>query len=215
MNKAVIFDLDGTLLNTIDDLADSCNETLRQLHFPCRTADEVREFVGNGIARLMERAIPDGKNNPRFEESVLLMKECYARNCLNKTKPYNGIMELLTELQSQNIKTGVVSNKPDIQVKKLVEHFFSSVISRECAAGDSAETKRKPAPDSVLAVMRQLGVNRAETVYAGDSEVDIETACNAGIPCISVLWGFRSKDFLLSHNAKNIASVPRDILQYV
>lgn len=215
MYTAVLFDLDGTLLNTIDDLADSCNEALRKLHLPCRTTSEVREFVGNGIARLMELAVPDGKNSPLYGQSVTLMKECYARNCLNKTKPYDGIMELLLQLRSKNIKTGVISNKPDAQVKELVEHYFSSVISSEYAAGDSPEAKRKPAPDTVLAVMKRLGVRREDTVYAGDSEVDIETAHNAGIPCISVSWGFRSKDFLLKHNAQHIASAPRDILKYV
>lgn len=215
MTKAVIFDLDGTLLNTLDDLADSCNETLRQMNFPLRSLDEVRRFVGNGIARLMELAIPGGKENPEYEKSVILMKKNYADNCQNKTCPYNGILNLIETLHSMGIKTGIVSNKPDAQVKELAQYYFSSAIKTETAVGDIEGRNRKPAPDSVLEVMRILGVSRGETVYVGDSDVDIKTAENAGMPCISVTWGFRDKKFLLDSGGKKFADKPDEILKYL
>ena len=215
MTKAVIFDLDGTLLNTLDDLADSCNETLHQMNFPLRSIDEVRQFVGNGIAKLMELAIPDGKENPEYEKSVLLMKKNYANNWQNKTRPYNGILDLISTLHRMKIKTGIVSNKPDAQVKELAAYYFSSNIKRETAVGDFEGRNRKPSPDSVLEVMRILEVKKDETIYVGDSDVDIETAKNAGIPCISVTWGFRDKNFLLNSGAKKLADKPEEILKYL
>lgn len=215
MTKAVIFDLDGTLLNTLDDLADSCNETLRQMNFPLRSIDEIRQFVGNGIAKLMELSIPDGKENPEYEKSVLLMKENYAKNWQNKTRPYDGILDLISTLHRMEIKTGIVSNKPDAQVKELSEYYFSSSIKRETAVGDIEGRNRKPAPDSVLEVMRILEVGKNETVYVGDSDVDIKTAKNAGIPCISVTWGFRDRNFLLNSGAQNLADKPEEILKYL
>lgn len=215
MTKAVIFDLDGTLLNTLDDLADSCNETLRQMNFPLRSIDEIRQFVGNGIAKLMELAIPDGKENPEYEKSVLLMKENYAKNWQNKTRPYDGILDLISTLHRMEIKTGIVSNKPDAQVKELAEYYFSFSIKRETAVGDIEGRNRKPAPDSVLEVMRILEVGKNETVYVGDSDVDIKTAKNAGIPCISVTWGFRDRNFLLNSGAQNLADKPEEILKYL
>lgn len=215
MTKAVIFDLDGTLLNTLDDLADSCNETLRQMNFPLRSIDEIRQFVGNGIAKLMELAIPDGKENPEYEKSVLLMKENYAKNWQNKTRPYDGILDLISTLHRMEIKTGIVSNKPDAQVKELAEYYFSSTIKRETAVGDIEGRNRKPAPDSVLEVMRILEVGKNETIYVGDSDVDIKTAKNVGIPCISVTWGFRDRNFLLNSGAQNLADKPEEILKYL
>ncbi|HBP10123.1 MULTISPECIES: HAD family hydrolase [unclassified Treponema] len=215
MTKAVIFDLDGTLLNTLDDLADSCNETLRQMNFPLRSIDEVRQFVGNGIAKLMELAIPNGKKNPEYEKSVLLMKENYAKNWQNKTRPYDGILDLISTLNEMKIKTGIVSNKPDAQVKELAEYYFSSSIKRETAVGDFEDRNRKPSPDSVLEVMRILEVNRDETIYVGDSDVDIKTAKNAGIPCISVTWGFRDRNFLLDSGAQKLVDKPEEILKYL
>lgn len=215
MTKAVIFDLDGTLLNTLDDLADSCNETLRQMNFPLRSIDEVRQFVGNGIAKLMELAIPNGKKNPEYGKSVLLMKENYAKNWQNKTRPYDGILDLISTLNEMKIKTGIVSNKPDAQVKELAEYYFSSSIKRETAVGDFEGRNRKPSPDSVLEVMRILEVNRDETIYVGDSDVDIKTAKNAGIPCISVTWGFRDRNFLLDSGAQKLVDKPEEILKYL
>lgn len=212
--QAAIFDLDGTLLNTLDDLSDSCNATLKNLGYPERTRDEVRTFVGNGIRRLMENALPGGSHNPDFEKAILKMKENYAKNSLNKTKPYPGIMEMLSDLKNKNIKIGIVSNKPDSDVKKLASVFFADFIEPSAAVGEKeAEgVRRKPAPDSVFEVLKNLSVKTENAFYVGDSDVDIATARNANIPCVSVSWGFRSFDFLKEHGAKITISNPQEIL---
>ncbi|MGN0729041.1 HAD family hydrolase [Treponema sp.] len=212
MKKAVIFDLDGTLLDTLEDLSDSCNETLRRMNFPLRSIDEVRQFVGNGISRLMELAVPAGTSNLECEKSISLMKSIYAENCKNKTRPYKGIEEMLSELQSMKIKIGIASNKPDAQVKNLAACYFSSAVRPDAAVGDCAERKRKPAPDSLLEVMRVLNVDRSEVLYVGDSDVDIKTAENASVPCVSVSWGFRTSDFLNNAGAKKIIDSPMELL---
>ena len=212
--QAAIFDLDGTLLDTLDDLSNSCNATLKNLGYPERTRDEVRTFVGNGIRRLMENALPGGSHNPDFEKAILEMKENYAKNSLNKTKPYPGIMEMLSDLKNKNIKIGIVSNKPDSDVKKLASVFFADLIEPSAAVGEKeAEgVRRKPAPDSVFEVLKNLSVKTENAFYVGDSDVDIATARNANIPCVSVSWGFRSFDFLKEHGAKITISNPQEIL---
>ncbi len=215
MIKAIIFDLDGTLLNTLDDLADSCNETLKQLNFPLHSIEDIKGFVGNGITRLMELAIPCGKNNPEFEKSVFLMKQNYAKNRQNKTKPYDEILDLFNNLKEKNIKLGIVSNKPDEQVKELAKTFFNDFIDSKTAIGDKEGRKLKPAPDSIYEVMKIFNVQKDETLYVGDSDVDIATAKNANVKCISVTWGFREKDFLLLYGAKNLIDKPSQILNYL
>lgn len=211
---AVIFDLDGTLLDTLEDIADSCNESLSELGMPSRGIDEVRSFVGNGLGVLMERAVPGGKTNPLFREALSLMHRNYARNSRNKTRPYDGVLDLISALNERGIKTGIVSNKPDAQVKELAGIYFKGLINPEDAAGENeaAGIKRKPAPDSVLAVMRSLGVSADRCVYVGDSDVDIQTARNSGLPCISVCWGFRTREFLEEHGATVLVSKPEDIM---
>lgn len=213
--EAVIFDLDGTLLNTIDDLADSCNKTLSQLGMPARTIEEVRCFVGNGIARLIELAIPNGKENPEFEKAVKLMKKNYGDNWHNKTRPYDGIMELIRELKNRGIKIGINSNKPDPQVKELANLYFSDVVGNDTAVGEKNGFKRKPSPDLVNEILSIMNVSRENAVYVGDSEVDIATARNAGIKCISVTWGFRSRQLLEQHGAVFFASTPMEILDLI
>ncbi len=215
--RAAVFDLDGTLLDTLSDLADSCNETLREFNFPERTLDEVRCFVGNGIRRLMERAVPGGETNADFERCVIRMKEIYAKNSLNKTIPYPGIMEMLGGLKKRGVKIGIVSNKPDSEVKHLASVFFADFIPACAAVGEkeSEGVRRKPAPDSVFAVLKNLSVKNENAFYAGDSDVDIATAENAGMPCVSVCWGFRSRDFLLEHGAKILVSTPDEILDLI
>ncbi|MCR5762413.1 MAG: HAD hydrolase-like protein [Treponema sp.] len=211
--KAVIFDLDGTLLNTLDDLADSCNIMLKKFNFPQRTIDEVRQFVGNGLGVLVEKAIPDGKKNPLYEQALDCIRKTYATHSQVKTKPYDGIIKLIQDLNKNGIHTGIVSNKPDAQVKELAERYFASYISSNTAVGEqeSKGIRRKPAPDSILSVMSILKVQPEQAVYAGDSDVDIATARNAGIPCISVTWGFRSKEFLLKNGAQILADKPQDL----
>ena len=210
---AVIFDLDGTLLDTLEDLTDSCNESLRTLGYPEHTIDEVRQFVGNGLGVLMERALPDGRNNTDFDRALQLLREIYGRNWQNKTKPYTGVLTLIAELNRRGIKTGIVSNKPDEQVKELAELYFKGHINAEAAVGEkeSEGIRRKPAPDSVFTVMKILGADAEHSVYIGDSDVDLATARNAGLPCISVCWGFRSRDFLLKNGATRLADKPEDI----
>ena len=215
--QALIFDLDGTLLNTLDDLADSCNIMLKHFNFPQRTIDEVRQFVGNGFGVLVEKAIPDGRNNPLYNQALEYIRQTYASHSQVKTHPYNGIIELIQELNNEGIHTGIVSNKPDAQVKELAELYFSPYINSNTAIGEqeSKGIRRKPAPDSTLAVMNILNVSPKHTVYVGDSDVDIATAQNAGIPCISVTWGFRSKEFLIQNGAKILAEKPQDIISII
>ena len=215
MIEAVIFDLDGTLLNTLEDLTDSCNAALKKFNFPERSIEEVRGFVGNGLEKLMERAIPLGKENPQFSECFAQLKSEYAKNWQNKTKAYDGVLDALNELNSRGIKTGIVSNKPDEQVKELASLYFSAYINPQTAVGERPGIKRKPAPDSLNEVIKILGVNKSAVVYAGDSDVDIETARAAGIRCISVSWGFRSKEFLQEHNATLIVSNTKELLDVI
>ncbi|MBQ8922518.1 MAG: TIGR01212 family radical SAM protein [Oscillospiraceae bacterium] len=187
--KAVIFDLDGTLLDTLTDLANSVNLALTQNGYSARTRDEVRQFVGNGIAKLVERALPGGTGSPDYERVLADTRALYAQKCRENTAPYSGIPALLDALRSRGLQLAVVSNKPDAQVKSLCQEHFGDWIA--VAIGQQEGVRLKPAPDSLLHAMELLHCGKDETVYVGDSDVDIQTAANAGIPCISVLWGFR------------------------
>ena len=215
--KAVIFDLDGTLLDTLDDLMDSCNATMQHFSFPLHTKEEIRNFVGNGLGVLIEKAIPGGKENEKFEEALDYMRRHYATNWQNKPRPYDGVLALINELNERGIKTGIVSNKPDEQVKELASLYFSSAISPETAIGEKEAEgiRRKPWPDSVLAVMEKLSVKKEDCVYVGDSDVDLATAKNAGLKCISVCWGFRSESFLKEHGATTLIHQPRELLNLI
>lgn len=208
--KSYIFDLDGTLLDTLGDLAASCNYALRTCDMTERTTDEVRRFVGNGVKKLMERAIPNGIENPRFDECYQTFRQHYLIHNLDTTQPYDGITELLQELRHHGAQLAVVSNKFYAATQELVHHFFGGLV--EVAIGEREDIRKKPAPDTVLEALRQLGMPRESAVYIGDSDVDIDTARNVGIPCISVLWGFRSKQFLTEHGATTFVEKPSDIL---
>ena len=207
--KTYIFDLDGTLLDTLNDLHASCNYALRTHGMPERSMEEVRQFVGNGVKKLMERAIPDGLENPLFEETLQTFRQHYLLHNLDTTLPYPGIMDMLQQLKAQGKRIAVVSNKFYAATQDLCKHFFGDTI--QVAIGEREDIKKKPAPDTVLEALRQLQVTRQDAVYVGDSEVDIETARNSGIPCISVLWGFRSKSFLLSHGATTFIETPNEL----
>ena len=211
MYSTYIFDLDGTLLSTLDDLAASCNYALRTNNMPERTIDEVRRFVGNGVKKLMERAIPQGLQNANFEKTYSDFRNHYMQHNLDTTKPYDGIMDLLNELHRRGKKVAVVSNKFYAATQELCKHFFGSTLV-PVAIGEREDIRKKPAPDTVIEAMTQLGVTAEGAVYIGDSDVDIETARNSGMPCISVLWGFRDKEFLLEHGAKTLVDKPMDIL---
>ena len=215
MKKAVIFDLDGTLLNTLDDLADSTNYALSKFGYPTRTIDEVRQFVGNGVAKLIERAIPEGKNNPNFEKCLAIFKENYAQNMYNKTAPYNGIIEMLSNLKSKGIKIAVVSNKFDLAVKELCKKYFEGFIDFAAGENEAQGIKKKPAPDTVISVLNKFNFAPEDAVYVGDSDVDIMTAKNSKMSCISVTWGFRDEKFLLENGATILINAPSEIYNHL
>lgn len=215
MKKAVIFDLDGTLLNTLVDLADSTNYALSRFGYPTRTIEEVRQFVGNGVAKLIERAIPEGKNNPNFEKCLAIFKENYAQNMYNKTAPYNGIIEMLSNLKSKGIKIAVVSNKFDLAVKELCKKYFEGVIDFAAGENEAQGIRKKPAPDTVISVLNEFNFAPEDAVYVGDSDVDIMTAKNSKMPCISVTWGFRDEEFLLENGATILINAPSEIYNHL
>ena len=201
--KYVIFDLDGTILDTLDDLADAANAALASQGYPQRTRDEVRMFVGNGIRKLIERATPDGVTEEEIVRTHEAFTAYYSAHCKDKTKPYDGIPELVAALKDKGIRSAVVSNKADYAVKKLCEEYFGDLF--EISIGEREGIRKKPAPDTVFEVMRVLGAAPEETVYIGDSDVDVLTAKNSGIDCIGVSYGFRGREFLESHGAQVIA----------
>ncbi|MBR5656793.1 MAG: HAD family hydrolase [Prevotella sp.] len=205
-----IFDLDGTLLDTLTDLANSCNYALRTFNMPERTVDEVRQFVGNGVRRLMQRAIPDGDANPLLEDVLKAFREHYMLHQLDNTHPYPDVMQMLTELRKREAKLAVVSNKFYNATTTLCQHFFNGII--DVAIGEREDIRKKPAPDTVNEALRQLNARRETAIYIGDSDVDIMTATNAGIPCASVLWGFRDKEFLMEHGATLLIANPMELL---
>lgn len=208
--KAVIWDLDGTLLNTLDDLAASTNAALAANDLPLRTTDEVRAFVGNGVHKLIERAMPEkGAEHPKFQAVLDAFIAHYGAHSKDCTRPYDGIMDALDSLSRQGIKHAIVSNKVDFAVKALSREYFGDRMLS--AVGDDPSRAKKPAPDSVLEAMRQMNVAAEEAVYVGDSDVDVLTARNAGIPCIAVTWGFRSEDCLIEAGARHIARRPDEI----
>lgn len=207
--KTYIFDLDGTLLDTLNDLHASCNYALKVHGMPIRTKEEVRQFVGNGVKKLMERAIPNGLDNPLFEDTLQTFRQHYLLHNLDTTRPYPGIMEMLGKLKEQGKNIAVVSNKFYTATQDLCKYFFGDTI--QVAIGEREDIKKKPAPDTVLEALRQLQATKQDAVYVGDSDVDVETARNSGIPCISVLWGFRSKSFLLSHEATTFIESPSEL----
>lgn len=193
--KAAIFDLDGTLLDTLDDLWDAVNHTMDMYGFPRRTRDEVRSFVGNGVERLIELSVPEGLNNPKFTEAVASYRAYYAANSEHKTAPYAGVTGLIRKLLSDGIAVSVVSNKPHGSTVTLCAKYFPD-IAVVCGEREAEGIRRKPYPDTVFKAVEDLGLQVTDCVYIGDSEVDIRTAANAGMDCISVLWGFRDEDCL-------------------
>lgn len=207
-----IFDLDGTLLDTLGDLAQSTNHALRVMGMPERSLAEVRQFVGNGVRKLIERAVPEGTSSEVTEETLAVFKAHYIDHGLDTTKPYEGVREMLEELKREGKNIAVVSNKFYDATQQLCRHFFPETVS--VAIGEREGISKKPAPDTVLEALRQLGVAAEGAVYIGDSDVDIKTAENCGMPCISVLWGFRDKDFLIEHGGKIFVDNPREILAH-
>lgn len=209
----VIFDLDGTLLNTLEDLKESVNHALGNAGMPLRTLEEVRCFVGNGVKRLMELAVPEGVENPAFEAAFADFKAYYSAHCNDTTSPYPHIMELLGELKRRGYKTAIVSNKYYDAVQELKTLYFEEVI--EVAIGEKEGIRRKPAPDTVTEALKALGSSRESAVYVGDSEVDIATAQNAHMDCIAVTWGFRTKEEQKKAGGRIFADSPLEILDLI
>lgn len=214
MIRSILFDLDGTLLDTLDDLANSVNYALRTHHLPERSHTEIRSFLGNGIRNLMLDAVGRGMSDEAFEPVFQTFRTYYVEHCLDKSKPFAGIIDLLKALQQRGITMAVVSNKLHPAVVELNERFFKDYITS--AVGESATVRRKPNPDAVLAALSELGCSKDEAVYVGDSEVDLHTAQNAGMQCMLVLWGFRDEDFLRSLTGASLfAQCPADILSWL
>jgi phosphoglycolate phosphatase len=211
MKTTYIFDLDGTLLDTLQDLAAAVNFALRKNGMEEHSIDDIRRFVGNGVRKLIERAVPDGSKNPRIEEVFADFRSYYMQHSLDATKPYDGITEILQELKQRGCKMAVVSNKMMAATQELVAHFFPEI---EVAIGENEAEgiRKKPAPDMVFEALHRLGAEAESAVYIGDSDVDIQTAKNAGVPCISVLWGFRNREFLLEHGAQHFIEKPSEII---
>lgn len=205
----VVFDLDGTLLDTLEDLMDAVNNALSKFGYPMRTLPEIRTFVGNGVRKLIERSLPDGAMDPDVDGILAAFREYYTAHCEDKTHAYEGIPEMLRQMKDAGLKLAIVSNKLDSAVKKLNQSYFSGCV--QAAIGEKDGIRRKPAPDMVENAMAELNSSKEEAVYVGDSDVDIQTAANAGLDCISVSWGFRDADFLRESGATVIADTPQQV----
>lgn len=214
MTDTIIFDLDGTLLNTLEDLTDSVNYVMREHGLPIHTIEEIKSYVGNGAVKLIERAIPQGTDNPAYEQMLKMFREHYALHCEDKAAPYEGIMELIAELKRAGYRMAIVSNKPDLSVKQLYDKYFKQYVQEAVGESESEGIKRKPAPDMVYQALARLSSDMSHAVYVGDSEVDIMTAANVPMTCISVTWGFRTKEQLLAAGAaeEKMITSPRELL---
>lgn len=209
----VVFDLDGTLLDTLGDLKNSVNAALRDFGCPERTREEIRAFVGNGIMRLMEQAVPSGQENPDFQGIFAAFKTHYGIHCNDTTCPYDGIMDLIKELENRGVRMAIVSNKADFAVKELNGIYFKDTIP--VAIGEKEGIRKKPAPDTVLAALEELGSSLERAVYIGDSEVDLDTAKNCGMDYILCEWGFREREVLEKQGGEVFVKHPEEILKYV
>lgn len=209
MKKLVVFDMDGTILNTLDDLKDTLNYALGQYHFPARTLEETRAFVGNGIHKLIERAVPEGTDAQTVEKVFNTFLEYYQIHCMDQTRPYPGIVSLLQSLKEAGLLTAVVSNKADAAVQELCERFFPGLF--DFAVGEHEGVQKKPAPDMVQLALRTLGTQASDAVYVGDSDVDLATAKNSGLDGIIVTWGFRDREFLESQGVDVFADTPEKV----
>lgn len=209
----ILFDLDGTLLNTLNDLADSVNAVMRKEGYQQRTKEEIREFIGDGLKTLMERSLPLGTSEEEILRCLAMFREIYLRNMQNQTKPYDEIPTVLKRLKEMGIKVGVVSNKADEATKEMCKHYFQGDV--DVAIGDNQERKKKPDPDNVYAALQQLDSDKDKTLYVGDSNIDVITAKNAGLRCVGVTWGYRSRETLLEAGADHIIDKPNQLITLV
>lgn len=211
MKKFIVFDLDGTLLDTLGDLRAAVNFALSSESLPARSPDEVRRFVGNGIRKLVERAVPEGTDPAQTDRVFAAFKAYYPTHCMVLTKEYDGITELLLRLKAEGAKLGVVTNKSDAPAKALMAHYFPGVF--DSVVGEREGVRKKPAPDSVFETLRFLGGSVGEAVYIGDSEVDVRTAENVGCELVAVTWGFRSRETLWREGAEKLADTPEALFE--
>ena len=211
MITTIVWDMDGTVLNTLIDLRDSVNYVLRKYNMPEHTIEEYRRYFGSGIRYALECAVVDGTPSETIDEMLPIFKEHYDVHCLDNTCPYDGILDAMKKLKEKGYKMAIVSNKIDSAVKELNEKFFKEYV--DVAIGETPGTKRKPAPDMVEQALNKLGSTKEEAIYIGDSEVDLQTARNSNLPCISVLWGFRDKDYLIKQGATTFAETPEELVQ--
>ena len=208
--QTAVFDLDGTLLDTLEDLYLATNAALESHSLPRRSRDEVRMFVGNGVEMLIRRAVPSCTDEETTLAVLADFKTTYAAICEDHTRPYDGILDMLRALREKGIRVAVVSNKFDAATKQLCQKYFGDLV--EVAIGERAGVRKKPAPDTVYEALKELGATAEGAVYIGDSDVDIQTARNCGMPCISVTWGLRDKDFLLQSGAEILVDTPERLL---
>ncbi len=211
MITTIVWDMDGTVLNTLIDLRDSVNYVLRKYNMPEHTIEEYRRYFGSGIRYALECAVVDGTPSETIDEMLPIFKEHYDVHCLDNTCPYDGILDAMKKLKEKGYKMAIVSNKIDSAVKELNEKFFKEYV--DVAIGETPGTNRKPAPDMVEQALKELGSSKEESIYIGDSEVDLQTAINSSLPCISVLWGFRDRDYLIEQGATTFAETPEELVQ--
>ena len=211
MITTIVWDMDGTVLNTLIDLRDSVNYVLRKYNMPEHTIEEYRRYFGSGIRYALECAVIEGTPSETIDEMLPIFKEHYDIHCLDNTCPYEGILDAMKKLKEKGYKMAIVSNKIDSAVKELNEKFFKEYV--DVAIGETPGTKRKPAPDMVEQALKELDSSKEESIYIGDSEVDLQTARNSNLPCISVLWGFRDKDYLIEQGATTFAETPEELVQ--
>ena len=211
----IIFDLDGTLMNTLDDLTISTNHALSQMGFTTRTIDEVRQFLGNGVRTLIEMALPEKTTEDTIERTISCFLQHYTSHCKDHSRPYDGILELLSSLKKMGVKMAIVSNKPEVEVKKLNAEHFAEFIDVALGENEKSGIPRKPSPAMVYEAINQLGAEPGKSLYVGDSDVDILTARNAGIDCLSVTWGFKTVEFLSQFGATKMIDAPSQMLKII
>lgn len=210
--EMILFDMDGTILDTLEDLADSINYALRTNGFKEHTIQEVRSYVGNGLKMLAQRALPEGVSKEIINKVYNEQGLYYKNHCMDKTKPYEGVVSLLRQLKKQGNRLVVVSNKADYAVKFLCSKYFENIF--DLCIGEREGFRKKPYPDSVFEVLKAYHLNKDQVLYVGDSEVDIQTAENAGIDCVLVSWGFRDEEVLRKYGANTIVHSVEELLEY-
>ena len=207
----IVFDMDGTVLNTLEDLTVSMNYVLDRFNMPGHRLEEYRLFFGNGVKEALRLSLPEGASADIIDEMMVVFKEHYDAHCMDRTRPYDGIVDVMRQLKEKGYRLAIVSNKIDSAVKELNDRFFADYV--DTALGEKTGINRKPAPDMVYAALKEMGSTKEESIYIGDSEVDLMTARNSELPCISVLWGFRDKKYLIEQGADCFADRPEDIIR--